>query len=517
MPAEVDLSTASAVGIVVPQSMTAWPEFGLQGTFRISEGAGAAVIRLLGDGAPLVTITLPTPDGNRWKDVGAHGQFAAWSWEVVSITGGATVYCRMTANSAHSPIVARSLAGLGASFASRALKARRNPICVPYSRVNSTTFAVDAANGNTFHDVFELAAPAYRVRPIFAHGKAAATLTIASCKVSCPASLTQLDSTSGNWTTVTLPSGGVLPVAPTDIQRRGMLVGDWTDLVNHNNSRFVAVRSHIAAGAGSITIGSTDTDLTSWASRTDGRSRLNYNQAVDGVTTLANFTSNTPSYRSLCIGVQYQTIDSVITIMKGGDSIDAGRNSAYKEESFWDYGAILAAADAGVKIEIANFAFASTDYNNYPYHISDACVLGLVPDIACFTAGSPNGISSAITDANLRAFQKATVLQMDACRTYGIEPVLRTWIPSDSPTWGGSGSEAYGLDDAKRIAWNNRIRATKTLVADVDAVVYGGTDVTGQAYIVPEYTTDHIHLNQAGCNASTPVSRNAIRQAIFRV
>lgn len=390
------------------------------------------------------------------------------------------------------------------------------PTCAPITRRNGS-FTVDAGAGTTFHDVFELQAAAYRVRPIFCNGSAGGTYTVASWKCSSPATITTLDNTAGNWTTGTTPSSGVVPAAPVDVVRRGLLVGDWADTKNTNGTKFVAIRSYVAAGAGAIGIRSSDTgtSITGWATRTDGRARRTCNQATDGVTTLSNFTSTTATDASPCIGVQYQTLEGVITVMKSGDSIDSGRNATYFEESYWDYAAIAAAQAMNLKVEICNMAYASTAYTDYPYHIEDACAAGIIPDIACFPIGSPNGLSTGISDAQIANIKNSIAITVQTCRQYGIVPVIRTWIPSDSPTWGGTGTEAYGSEDSKRRAWNDTLRATKNvIVADADLVVHGGIDSTGQAYIVPAYTTDHIHLNQAGNNAVgyyiTPAIYNAL-------
>lgn len=391
------------------------------------------------------------------------------------------------------------------------------PTCIGPARRNST-FTVDAVTGTTFHDVFELQAPAYRVRPIFCNGQAGGTYTVASWKCSTPAAINDLNN-AGSWTTGSTPSSGVVPAAPTSA-RRGLLLGDWEDLVNPSDSKFVAIRSYIAAGAGAIGIAGSDTgaQITGWATRTDGRGRLTYNQAVDGVTTLSNFTSTTATHATPCIGIQYQTLEGVITVMKAGDSIDAGRSPTYFEESYWDYATFYVSEVLGVKSEIANMAYASTDVGNYDFHIEDACVAGIVPNIVGFPIGSPNGLSSGISDLQIANFKNSATVMVETCRKYGIVPILRTWIPSDSPTWGGTGTEAYGADDAKRRAWNDLLRATKnTIIADADAVVYGGIDSTGQAYIIPAYTTDHIHLNQAGNNAVGVAIRDALLEAFFNL
>ena len=112
---EVDVSSASVVGVVTPAVMPSWPEFGLRAVFRLSQGA--ATIRLKGDGHIIHEFALPIVSGNklgeRQKDMLIPGLYSTWSWELVSISGGGVVYCRATAAAEDTPVTMEHL-----SFAS---------------------------------------------------------------------------------------------------------------------------------------------------------------------------------------------------------------------------------------------------------------------------------------------------------------------------------------------------------------------------------------------------------------
>lgn len=378
------------------------------------------------------------------------------------------------------------------------------PTCAPYTRLNATK-AINGTSGTTFHDVFQLQAPAYRVRPIYGNGNNAGTYTVASFKACTTDSITNLNN-AGTWATGALPSSGVVPASATT-QRRGLLVGDWVNVVNVSDTKFVCIRSFIAAGAGNITVGTTE-NITNWATRTDGRARATYQQDVEGVTTLSNFTSTTAVSGSPCIGVQYQTISGVITVMKIGDSIDNGQGT-YKGESYWDYAAYQLANSMNVNVEIANFAFASTDISNYPFHISDAAAAGIVPDVCCSPLCSPNGFSTTITTTTIDLFKRTFMITMQTLRQYGIRHVFRTWMPSNFSVKG------YGNTDPVRVAFNNYMLSLQGVnVVDVCPTINGATRADGQIEMNPDYEDDGIHPNDAGNNALTSVVKPYLYKAI---
>lgn len=378
------------------------------------------------------------------------------------------------------------------------------PTCVPYSRMNATK-AISAVTGTTFHDTFELQAPASMVRPIFANSSNVGTYTIATCKAGVPTTLTDLND-AGAWVSVTLPSSGVVPASATT-QRKGMLVGNWTALDNSTNSKFVSIRCYIAAGAGNITVGTTDT-ITNWATRTDGRSRVTFQQDVEGVTTRTNFTSTTPVSGSPCIGLQYQTMAGVVTIMKIGDSIDNGQGT-YKGESMWDCAVYDIADSLNMHIEIANFAVGSTDVLNYPYHLSDATSVGIIPDIVCLPISSPNGFSPTITSGVIETTKKTLQQTMLTIRQYGIKPVFRTWTPVNYSV------KTWAATDSLRVDYNNFYLAQKGVnIADVATVLNGTLRADGQMELNPLYAADGIHPNDAGNIAACSVVKPYLIAAI---
>ncbi len=110
--ANIDYSSAVAIGLVTPQQIVDCPEFGLKIVFRAT---GACTIALQGDGNVVRTITLPVSGsltGDMSETCYLIGSYAKWSWTVISLATGAKAYCTAAAISGNDFLPASAFKGL---------------------------------------------------------------------------------------------------------------------------------------------------------------------------------------------------------------------------------------------------------------------------------------------------------------------------------------------------------------------------------------------------------------------
>lgn len=375
----------------------------------------------------------------------------------------------------------------------------------------AATFGVDGVSGTTFHAVFRVAQDFDWIEPIFANGNTGGSLTIASCKVSSVADFgsgagTAPNNNGGTWTTITLPSSGVIAAAP-GASRRSYMVGarnicNTVTRTDGGTDALVAVRCFVAAGAGTITVlgagvsGASD-DFTNWATRTDGNVALFRAQTGDQVTTISGFTSTTNVSYSPIIGVRYGARGRVVTVASFGDSIDSGRGT-YKAEGFVNPLCITLSDRSGVAIEHANFAWAGIQMATIRSHVEDAMSAGLFPNVASYPNISPNDITPPWITANNSAARFRAHSIYDTLSTYGVIPIEHTCPPSTAAL---SSGKAYGSSDSLRLSYNaDELSLNKRgmTVFDLSAAVSGNISTTGQTEFMVGTTTDGLHPSDAG-------------------
>lgn len=386
---------------------------------------------------------------------------------------------------------------------------RNKAIKVFYGRI-SATHAVDGTSGTTYLSVFTLTEVADAVRPIFANG-GTATYTVASVKAAPIVSESDLNlsGTSSAWVSGTIPSSGVVPVRSAT-NNPGILVGDWIELDNSSSSsgsRMIGVRTFIDAGAGTITImgngaNGASENFTSWATRS-GQVNAFRQKTGDCNTTIANFDSTTNVSYSPCIGLEYISRGKVYTIMVSGDSIDAGRGTYITENQMHLFAeSIRSVGSRNFAIEVANIAWPGASSTATKLLAEIYMTAGLLPDFMVYPAGSPNDISTSISDAAVVVWRKAVAYQKLLCETNNVDFWLRTMTPAKNESAAaGSGAEAYGTDDVKRINWNNEVvswRKRGQVVLDWATAIAGTTDSAGMQGMKSDFTTDGIHPNTTG-------------------
>lgn len=375
------------------------------------------------------------------------------------------------------------------------------------------TGAFDNSTVKTFRTILTLAQHFDRVRIIFANGSTSATYTVAGCNVRA---LADPAGALPSPTTVTLPSSGVVPVAAS-ANRRSYLVSDWINLSSVDRSDggtfpVLCVDAYVST-AGTITIMGNGTDsFTNWATRPNGRTwRMRYNDG-DCVTTPASFVSTTDRSQSPIVGVQYGARGRVITVMGGGDSITDGRGT-YTSEG-WGVPAVeaLSSMTSGAALEWCNLGWAGADAATFAAYLNDACVAGLIPDIAIFPNASPNSFSTPIVSANVDACRSALQRMLVTAREYQVAPIIWTCMPTNPAV------KDYNSSDSLRRAWNAETLAWSNRgmhVLDFDAAMAGVTDGDGQVNMGASFTSDNIHPNDAGNAVLSGLTQAALREYIF--
>lgn len=358
----------------------------------------------------------------------------------------------------------------------------------------------DNSTVKTFRAIIEVAAAGFdAVRPIFANGNTGATYTVAGCNVRALADTT---SALPSATAVTLPSSGVVPVAIAGT-RRSFLLGNWTDLASvartdGGTGALVCIDAYVSTNA-SITIMGNGTDpFTNWATRTNRKWIMRYNDG-DCVTTPANFTSTTNRSQSPIIGVQYLARGRVITVMGVGDSITDGRGT-YLCEGFGVPACESVSSQTGTVFEWVNCGRPSESSSNFRYFLSDACAAGIVPDVVVISAGSPNNTGATIAAAEVAAGRFGMAHLLRTAKDYNVHPVIWTWPPINASV------KAWGSSDALRTAYNAAVLQYADLdVMDFADVLEGATLGSGQIEFGSGLTTDGVHPNDAGNAVMSPL------------
>lgn len=359
--------------------------------------------------------------------------------------------------------------------------------------------ALDNTIQKTFRAVFEIAPGFDAVRPIFANGDTGTTYTVSLCNARALANLTSSwPSLSGIAATAcTLPSSGVVPVAPA-ANRRSFLVGDWIDLSSvarddGGSGALVCFDAYVSTSASISVLGNGGSDVyTGWASRAK-RKALYRNNNGDCVTTPASFTDTTNRNQSPIVGVQYAARGRVITVAVVGDSISDGRGTIIGE------GWVVPACDTasvvptGPYFESANLGVASIASLTFRSNLQDAVTAGIVPDVVVFPNGSPNDFSTSLNTSEILASRKGMASLLRVAHVNKIYPIVWTVLPVNPSV------KDFNANDANRVAYNAETLARVAVpVLDFSTALSGVTDGDGQVNMLAGTTSDNIHPNDAG-------------------
>ena len=311
----------------------------------------------------------------------------------------------------------------------------------------------------------------------------------------------------GSWKSVLVGGSATFTLAAgTSVDVPSFTTTDWYDLSSLDRTDggtlpLLWARIYIPAAAANRPAFNY-ASLTKWETESEvaGRIFRCRTQAVDGVTTLGNFTlgGSASDYQCVPIIVQYRTRVGGVTVMIVGDSIyeKAGSTSRYG----WQDIAQAAVSTPAKPIEFATMAIGGANSTTMAARVN-ACVSVINPDICIVPGYEVNDMSEPMTQAGINLNERNVETTLGYLRAADVVPVLATGLPTN-PTADGIGSDFpkdYGSSDALRRAMNDRIRAKRGIyVLDFDATLAGVTDGDGQVLYLAGTTDDALHPNNTG-------------------
>lgn len=271
----------------------------------------------------------------------------------------------------------------------------------------------------------------------------------------------------------------------------------------------VVFRTKVPAGA-LMMFGDGVQSFTNWSNKADGhawRSRFaagatDYSSTGNWGSFATNGAAAASSVNPI-VGYVARFRGKVVSVAIFGDSNAEGQTTLIGNN--WVVRACtLLTQQTGVIYLPSNLGWSGQNTASARIHVADAIAQGLIPDLALIPAGSPNDISTTITDALLNgdgqgaAGIRHQVSSMEtALDAAGVPLGIYTWGPSNTAI------KNYGATDSLRRDYNDDIRARAqagTPVFDIDRYMAGAT-VGGQVQINPDYESEGsaaIHWDEAG-------------------
>lgn len=382
--------------------------------------------------------------------------------------------------------------------------------------IGRTALPFDNSTPKTFRRIFTLAQHCDYVRVGFING-GGNNYTIAKAAVASLDTTNNFKADGLTFTNLLFNGGydGIVPPSPGN-GRRSYLVSDWVALSSLTPSDDatkepkIIVSAYIETAETITLMGKSDgtTDFTNWATHPTRPMVMRYNDG-DCVTTPANFTSETNRSTSPIGFIQYAARGQVVTVFAVGDSIANGEGSgityAGQSEAFL---ACVELSDMdGIAYDFVNLAWSGTTTDRITDQVIDILKTKVLPDIMLIPVGSPNDVATTISASHITNARQRYTRSVMECEKHNVIPIIWTWLATDPSV------KDRGASDSLRRDYNDAIRALANkgvIVADYASVIDGEEDEDGQTLMVPAYTSDHIHPNDAGKAALKPLTKNAI-------
>lgn len=389
----------------------------------------------------------------------------------------------------------------------------RNPSNVATRLFGGRMSTITPGVAQTYQISTELAADFDAVRPIFANtGRFGFAMRAVAASV--VGSEADLNNSAGTWAQGT--RAGLTRIYAENSPGNGRVAyttTDWIPLASiprtdGGTKPLVIVRAYFPAYANLPVYGDGTDDFTNWATRNDGRIWASRAQAVEGVNNPANFTSTTNNSQSPIVGVQYLVRGKAVTVLATGASNTDGRGT-YLGEGF-AMPAIEDLTDAETTYEYANAGWAGQTRSIYTERTIDILGSEIRPDVLVLETGSGNDAPTTITTDIVNEFRAQRGRMIAEARRYGVPVVLWTWLPATEAV------RPWGATDALRRAYNTEcleLAGAGVVVVDAAAAVEGATTGSGQVELAPAYTTDGVHLNDAGNAAVADILKAGVVEA----
>lgn len=330
-------------------------------------------------------------------------------------------------------------------------------------------------------------------------------------------SSTAIAPSDGAWPNVTWAgaSSVTLP-AGVSIDDASWTVSDWVtvnslDRTDGGTLPLLHVRVYIP-GANANRPSWAASGLTAWETEATvaGRIVRPRTQAVDGVTTLGNFTTggSVSNYQCVPVYVQYASRVDGITVMVVGDSIDEGAGATSQRGA--NFLAQAAVSTMSAPVEFCVAAIGGSNSTAWRARL-EALIDKVKPDYVLFPGFEVNDTATPMTTANIKMMRGNIERARSIVASNGAVPIIRTGIPANAT---GTFAKAWGSSDSMRQMLNAERRGTvKYLLADYDNALAGAVNGSGQIEFGAGYTTDALHPNDAGHERiSTAVLSPLLRQ-----
>jgi lysophospholipase L1-like esterase len=365
---------------------------------------------------------------------------------------------------------------------------------------------------NTFQITAELAQHFDAVRVIFANTDMILSPSLRLVGASVMGSKADLNNASGTWVTGSRASlSRIYAELSPGTERIAYTVSDWIPVssvprTDGGTKPLVAVRAYMQAHANLPAYGNGVDNFTNHATRTDGRIWAARQQA--GVLVTSGFTDTTNRTQSPIVGIQYLSRGKVKTVAGLGDSITDGRGT-YLGEGF-----LLPAIDAlsdmnGTAYEYMNCGWSGQSYSVIGERAIDVLQSSVRPDVLVIPNGSPNDISTTISQSNIDSFRWRRNRVLAAAREVNVPVLFWTWLSSNASV------KSYGATDSLRVAYNTEMlaQASRDIMVVDAASAINGSITGGQMEMNPLYQNDGIHPNDAGNTVLANLFKPYIKKA----
>lgn len=178
-------------------------------------------------------------------------------------------------------------------------------------------------------------------------------------------------------------------------------------------------------------------------------------------------------------------------------------------------------ASLGVPIEYADCSWAGQNSGDstgkgFLFRALDILRSPIKPDILFTAIGSPNDVSTTITQAQVDRMRYQRNLVVGEAAKQGVGLMLVNWMPSNYSV------KAYGATDSLRTAYNAEcnsayINVRGVELVDLSSVISGAAHASGQIEMNAAYTQDGIHPNDLGNAALVPAAKAAIQNLLLGV
>lgn len=335
------------------------------------------------------------------------------------------------------------------------------------------------------------------VKLVYGNWSTSGTITVTTCRVS-PTPTHQNDGSATTWTTIVLPSAGVVPQASgtgNDIVP-GILVSDVIPVASvartddTTKNALLQCRSYFAAAASGISLGGSDIAAFNASSAASGMQFAARTPAGDAT---ATFTASQQPLEAgswiVPAGVifYYPGVKS-ITLASAGDSLQKGHLTTGGATGWVERMAGLLCTST---VEVSPCVWAWTGQTHAAsISIARSLITTLKPTYLVFAAWSPNDAAAgshtqAIFDAGL-----ARALDLiEYCRQNGVKPVIVTCMP-----WNG----LTQAESDRRRALNATLRTLSNVARIVDAAAVLEDPANPKNMVSWGDSGDGLHPNDAG-------------------